>query len=127
MLSEVPYRMAYPGGYHEIVRLVVAQYHVHRPDVVLRVTPVPGRVEVAECQLLPLLKINLTRALHYLIGHEVRAPPRRLVIKEYAVAGEQPIGVPIVADKVVPKHLCAAVRACRLHWSRLPLPAVVIY
>src|SRR5690606_15393020 len=39
-LYEIAYGRRNPRGYHVIRRLILLQYQVHRPDIILRMTPV---------------------------------------------------------------------------------------
>src|SRR6185369_4434396 len=56
-----------------------------------------------------------------LARHERLAAPRRFMVEEDAVHGEDPVGLAIVHGSMVSKHFCGSVRAAGMERSGLVL------
>src|SRR5436190_992084 len=77
---------------HVIVRLRGLHHQVHGAHIIAGVTPVAARLEVAEIK--PLLQSHLDAGCGAgdLARHKGLAAARAFVVKQYAVACEQPVG-----------------------------------
>ena len=113
--------MRFVGRDHIVARLVALQHEPHRFDVFFRVTPIPLRVEIAEVELLLQALLDAGCGPRDLAGYESLAPPRRLVVEEDAVAGEQVVRFAIIHRLVKGVDLGAGVGAAGIEGGGLGL------
>ena len=88
--------MLHAGGDDEVLGLVVLQNEPHAFHVVLGISPVAQRVEVAEEQLLLLALLDACGGQRYLTRHEGLATALALVIEEYARAAEHVVSLAVL-------------------------------
>jgi hypothetical protein len=113
--------MGFAGGDDVIVRFLLLQHHPHRFDVVAGKAPIAARVEVAERELVLHAELDAGRAAGDLAGDEVLTAPRRFVVEQDAVGGEQSIGLAIIDGLPVGVDLGAGVGAARMERRGLAL------
>mmetsp|Transcript_121778 Transcript_121778/g.345177 ORF Transcript_121778/g.345177 Transcript_121778/m.345177 type:complete len:203 (+) Transcript_121778:234-842(+) len=119
--NQVPHAVLVVRRDHKVLRLLLLQHHPHRLHVVLRVPPVPLRVQVPEHQLVPLPGDDLRHRRRHLLGHEGPAAARRLVVEEDPVAREHVVGLAVVRHDPVPVELRTGIRRAWVEWRRLLL------
>ena len=96
LLAELPDGVRLAGGDHVVPGLVALQHPPHGLDVVLRVAPVPLRVQVPEPQLLLPPLLDRRHAHRDLPGHEVLSAAGGLVVEEDAVRDVHPVALAVV-------------------------------
>ena len=88
--------MHFAGRNHIIVRGFLLQHQPHRPDIIRSIPPVAAGIDIAHIEALLQSAVNPRRRHRDLARHEGLAPPRRLVIEQYPVAGVKIIRFPVI-------------------------------
>src|SRR3984885_2449940 len=99
---------------HEIVRLVRLQDHVHALDVVLGMTPVAFRLEIAEIERVFETSLDAGDAARDLARHKGLAADRTFMIEQDAIRGEHAVGLAVVHGDPVPVELGDAIGRARI-------------
>ncbi len=113
--------MALPGGDDVVLGLVLLEHQPHGLDVVAGEAPVALGVEVAQVELVLEAELDAGGGPGDLAGDEGLAAPGRLVVEEDAVAGVEPVGLPVVDRLPEGVHLGDSVGAAGVERGGLGL------
>lgn len=97
-IAKFPDRVLHTRGDHEILGLLVPQDQPHALDVILRITPVAQRREVAQVEFVLLALGNTGCGKGDLTRHEGLAAALRLVVEQDARAAEHVVGLAVLLD-----------------------------
>ena len=104
-----------------IVRLLDIHHQPHRFDIVLRITPVAPRIEVAHKEFFLQAELDARGRARDLPRDEGLAPAFRLVIEQNAVARKQSVRFTIIHRDVIRVSFRTAVRRARMKRGLLRL------
>lgn len=121
LFQEVPDRMDFTGGDHEVVGFLVLQHQPHRLDVISGKPPVSFRVEVSQQKLFLQAEFDPGRSACDFSCHEMFATTWRFVVEQDPVDGKQPVGLAIVERLPVGEDLGTRVGATGSKPGRLVL------
>ena len=113
--------MHFSGRNHIVVRDFLLQHHPHHLHVVLRIPPVAPRIDVAHVEAFLQSAVNPRHRHRDLARHEGLAPPRRLVVEQYPIAGVKVVRFPVILRDPEAVLLCNRVRTARIERRRLAL------
>src|ERR1700752_198501 len=82
---------------------------MHRPHVILGVTPVSSGLEISQTEFGGETKFNPSHCARYFPGNKFKSAPRPLVIEQHAVTTKHSIGFAVVTRQLKSRHLANAV------------------
>ena len=104
-LQELAHRMRLSGRNHKVVRFVLLEHQPHRPNILLRMTPVAVCVKVAKLKVFGEPQFDLRHMRRDLPRDELEPAPRALVIEENPARRVQPVGLAVVPGQFEPRNL----------------------
>src|SRR5213594_1448502 len=104
-----------------VIGTVLLEDEPHGFGILGRVAPVTLGLEIAEIDLLLQARLDVGDRPADLARHEGLATPRRLVVEQDAVGGEQAVALPVIHRRPEGKDFRHAVRAARVERGRLAL------
>ncbi len=113
--------MGLAGGDDVIVGTLLLEHEPHRLDIIPGKAPVALGLEIPEVELLLETEFDPGRRPGDLPGDKGLSAAGGFVVEEDPVAGENPVGVPVIADDIVGVNLGSGVGALRLKRGRLAL------
>src|SRR5438309_2771594 len=104
-----------------VVRNMVLRCEPHSLDVILGVSPVAARLQVAEIKFMLQTELDSPDSTSHLARHERFASAGRFVVEEDSVHGVNAVRLAVIHRRPVGVHLRASVRATRVEWRRFAL------
>src|SRR5450631_2646199 len=110
-LKKVAYGVRGAGRNDEVRGLVVLQHPPHGLNILRRISPVAGSVDIAHVEGVIMARFDAGDAAGDLACHESLSAPRALVVEEDPVDSEHAVGLAVVARHPVAVDLRRAIRA----------------
>ena len=120
-LTELAHRVLHTSSDYEVLGSLVLQDEPHTLHVVLGISPVAQRREVAQIQLFLLALGNACCRQRYLSCNECLAATFTLVVEEYARAAEHIVCLAVLPDNPETIELSHSIGAVGMERSELVL------
>ena len=113
--------MLYSGGDYKVLRLFILKDQPHTLYIVLRISPVTERIQIAQVQLILLTLCDSCSRQCYLSRNEGLASPLTLMIKQNTGTTEHIISFSVFLYNPITILLGNCIRTVRMKRSRLSL------
>ncbi len=118
---KLPYFSCYTSCNYIIIRSILLENQVHGLNIVLRMTPVPTRIEIADIQHLLQAEGHAGNGARDLARHEGLPADRALMVEQDAVAREHVVRLAVIDRDPVGIELGHAVGRAWIEWRFLRL------
>ena len=93
--GKFPHGMLYPGGNDKILRLVMLQHQPHALHIILRIAPVPLRIQITQVELVLNTTGDPSGCQCDLTGHKVLSAALRFMVKQDTIHCEHIVCIPV--------------------------------